>query len=92
MAFSRPWCSRSRQLGPLLLNTMALCLSRSGTAAVTTVSPKMVPQSGNPRFVVTMVGWPLLVAGVDDLEENGEPLPRSSPVFRLYVPLPPLAQ
>ena len=41
-----------------MLNTMALCMSRSRMAAATTASPKMVPQSGRDRLVVTMVGWP----------------------------------
>ena len=48
-----------RQLGPLMLNTTALCMSRSKMAEATTGSPKTRPQSGRDRLVVTMVGWPL---------------------------------
>jgi len=40
----------------LMLNTTALCMSRSRMAAATTGSPKIWPQSGSPRLVVTIVG------------------------------------
>jgi len=33
VAISRPWCSRSLHDGPLMLKTMALCMSRSRMAA-----------------------------------------------------------
>lgn len=54
-AISMPWWSRSLHDGPLMLNTMALCMRRSRMAAAMTESPKMSPQSGRLR----LVGWPL---------------------------------
>ena len=53
-----------------MLNTMALCMSRSRMAAATTASPKISPQSGRPRLVRDDGGVALLVAGVDDVEEH----------------------
>jgi hypothetical protein len=35
VAISKPLCSRRRQDEPLMLNTIALCMSRSRTAAAT---------------------------------------------------------
>ena len=57
-ASARAECSRMRHEGPLMLNTTALCMSRSRMAPATTGSPNTSPQAGRPRLVVTRVGWP----------------------------------
>ena len=51
-----------------MLNTTALCMSRSKMAVA--VSPKISHQSGSPRLVASRVGWPFFVAGVDGFEQR----------------------
>jgi hypothetical protein len=53
MVWVRAWCSRSRQEGPLMLMTTALCKRRSKMAAATTASPpKISPHDDRDRLVV----------------------------------------
>lgn len=55
-ASARAWCSRIRHEGPLMLKTIARCMSRSRMAEATTASPNTSPQAGRPRLVVASVG------------------------------------
>ena len=54
-----------------MLNTTALCMSRSKIAEATTASPKISPQSGSPPIGRDDGGVLLFVALVHDLVEHG---------------------